>query len=406
MGRGRRDEPDDEVGEVIPEEIEAMAARLVEFAKPYQALLGLESQRDHLGTFVGGLVGGIERKSVEPIAIADGQERGPLQHFVGSSKWDESPILKLLRSEVAQEMGDPDGVFVIDGSAVPKKGRESVGVTRQWCGRLGKVENCQLGIYLAYAAKGSGVLVDRRHYLPREWAKDRDRRAKVHVPQSVRFKKAWELADDMLLADGNQLPHSWIVGDDEYGRPSAFRDRLADRNERYVLEVPSSTSVRKLRGETGRPPTWHSVKTQVRRTPVSDWSRHRVRDGQKGPIEVRAMRLAVETKRRKGGPRRETLLVMETLDGSDRWSFLTNAADEVTTETLVRVASQRHLIEEAIELGKGEAGLDHYEVRTWQGWHHHTACALLGGWFLVRESRTMGKKSAGDDCEPGPVSLE
>ncbi|HEY3445051.1 MAG TPA: hypothetical protein VGK67_01760 [Myxococcales bacterium] len=94
---------------------------------------------------------------------------------------------------------------------------------------------------------------------------------------------------------------------------------------------------------------------------------------------------------------------METLDGTDRWSFLSNADDEVPTADLVRAASRRHLIEEAFELGKGEVGLGHYEVRNWPGWHHHTACAILGGWFLVRESRMLGKKSAGHDCEPGPV---
>jgi SRSO17 transposase len=395
-----------DVGEVIPEEIEAMAARLAAFAEPYQALLGVNAQRAHLGTFVGGLVGGIERKSVEPIALENGQERGPLQHFVGSSKWDESPLLARLRLEVSQEIGDPDAVLVVDGSAVPKKGQDSVGVTRQWCGRLGKVENCQVGVYLAYAASGSGVLVDRRLYLPRDWAKNKARRKKVHVPEDMKFKRAWELADEMLATSGSQLPHKWIVGDDEYGRPSAFRDRLAERSARYVLEVPSSTSVRKMRADSGRPPMWHTIKALVRRAPVDAWDCYQVRDGQKGPIQVRAIRIPVETRRPRADPRRETLLVMETLDGSDRWHFLTNASDEEPTSVLVRVAGQRHLIEEAFELGKGEAGLDHYEVRTWQGWHHHTACALLGGWFLVRESRRLGKKSALDDCEPGPVCVE
>ena len=406
MGRQKGPVGEVDVGEVSAADIEQMAARLVEFARPYQALMQLESQGEHLGTFVGGLVGGVERKSVEPIAIASGQARGPLQHFVGASTWSESPILALLRTEVATDLGEADGVLVLDGSAVPKKGRASVGVVRQWCGRLGKVENCQVGIYLAYAGKGSGVLVDRRLYLPREWAADKARRKRTHVPAEVRFKKAWELGDELLLANASHLPHSWIVADDEYGRCSAFRDRMAARGERYMMEVPSSTSVRRLRAEVGRPPEWHAVKVVAKRTPVGEWSRHRVRDGEKGPIEVRAMRLPVETKRRRGGLARETLLVMETLDGTDRWNFLSNADDEVPTADLVRAASRRHLIEEAFGLGKGEVGLSHYEVRNWQGWHHHTACALLGGWFLVRESRMLGKKSAGDDCEPGPVSVE
>jgi SRSO17 transposase len=395
-----------DVGALTAMDVSELGVRLVEFMKPYQELMELEPHRGHLGTFVEGLVGGLERKSVEPIAIASGQDRGPLQHFVGVSPWKERPLLERLRSEIAAELGEPDGVIVMDGSGVPKKGKESVGVTRQWCGRLGKVENCQVGVYLAYAGKGSGAVFDRRLYVPRDWSKDSKRRAKVHIPPEIKFKKAWELADEMLQENAGHLPHSWVVGDDEYGRCSQFRDRLADRGERYLLEVPSNTSVRKIQGPVGRPPTWHSATKYTQRTPVADWARFHVRDGLKGPIEVRAIAARVETRRRKGGPRIETLLVMETLDGSDRWTFLTNASEKEPIAALVNVASKRHLIEEAFELGKGDAGLDHYEVRTWQGWHHHTACALLGGWFLVREDRRLGKKSSADECVPGPVCVE
>ncbi|HEY3546754.1 MAG TPA: transposase [Propionicimonas sp.] len=211
MGRQKGPVGEIDVGEVTAADIEEVAARLVEFARPYRELMQLESQGEHLGTFVAGLVGDLKRKSVEPIAIASGQSRGPLQHFVGASTWSESPILALLRTQVATELGEADGVIVLDGSAVAKKGRDSVGVVRQWCGRLGKVENCQVGIYLAYAGKGSGVLVDRRLYLPREWAADKARRKKTHVPPEVRFKKAWELGDELLVANAGHLPHSWIV---------------------------------------------------------------------------------------------------------------------------------------------------------------------------------------------------
>jgi SRSO17 transposase len=406
MPSGRRATSDVDVGALTAMDVSELAVRLVEFMKPYQALMGLAPHREHVGTFVEGLVSGLERKSVEPIARSHGMDRQPLQHFVGVSPWKERPLLTQLRSEIAVELGDDDAVLIIDGSGVPKKGTESVGVTRQWCGRLGKVENCQVGIYLAYAGKGAAALFDRRMYLPREWAKDRKRRAKVHVPTDVRFKKAWELADEMLRDNAGHLPHGWVVGDDEYGRCTRFRDRLSERGERYMLEVPSNTAVRKVRGAVGRPPTWHSAAEFARRRPVSDWTRFRVRDGEKGPIEVRAITARVHTRRRKGGPREEIILVMETLDGSDRWVFLTNAKRRVPLAKLVEVASRRHLIEEAFALGKGDVGLDHYEVRTWQGWHHHTACALLGGWFLVREDRRLGKKSAATDCLPGPVCVE
>jgi SRSO17 transposase len=192
---------------------------------------------------VAGLLGGSERKSVEPIALSQGVDRRQLQHFVGVRPWDHGPLLARLQGEVAEEIGDPEGVLVVDGSGMPKKGTESVGVTRQWCGRLGKVENCQLGIFLAYAGRGTSTLVDERLYLPRGWAEDPERRRKAKVPAQVRFKKPWELANEMLRRVGPRLPHRWVVGDTDFGRSTAFRDRLAKRGERYMLEVPKSIVV-------------------------------------------------------------------------------------------------------------------------------------------------------------------
>ena len=391
-----------DVGKLSAGDIESVADRLGQFLEPYQALMGWKPRRGHVKTFIDGLLSGLERKSVEPIAVTAGQGRKPLQHFVGVSQWDERPLLEHLRRDVAREIGDAHGVFIIDGSANPKKGTESVGVARQWCGRLGKVESCQIGVYLAYAGQGSRTLVDRRLYLPQAWTEDPARCAKVHVPEKVRFKKAWELADEMLRQHREVLPHRWITGDDEFGRPTQFRDRLAKRAERYVLEVPSQIMVRKRRGLFGRPAKWQRVTDFIRRLPVSAWQRFTVRDGEKGPIEVCAVSRRVETRRRGGKPRPETLLVMEALVGSDRWIFLSNAS-RAPIEELVEVASKRHLIEEAFGVGKGEVGLDHYEVRTWQGWHHHTACALIAQWFLVREKRRLGGKSTADDRPSGPV---
>ncbi len=253
---------------------------------PYRRLIGWVSREKHLDAFVAGLVGGTERKSVEPIAVAQGLDRKPLQHFVGVSDWGHRPLIGRVQKEVAEELGDPDGALVVDGSGFPKKGTESVGVKRQWCGRLGKVENCQVGIFLAYAGKGSCALVDERLSLPREWAEDPARRKKCHVPLNVKFKKSWELADEMLRQDGPRLPHRWIVGDSEYGRSTAFRDRLAKRGERYMLEVPSNIAVRKVTGKAGRRPTWHNVADFVKKRPIGAWKLLTVRDGEKGPSEV------------------------------------------------------------------------------------------------------------------------
>jgi len=392
-----------DVGRLSVDDVEGLAERLVEFMKPYRERVGWISRERHLDAFVAGLVGSSERKSVEPIAHAQGVDRRQLQHFVGVSVWDRLPLLERLHEEVGQELGDPEGVLVLDGSATPKKGTESVGVARQWCGRLGKVENCQIGIYLAYAGRGSCTIVDERLYLPRAWAQDPVRRAKAKVPDGVTFQKPWVLGDEMLRRLGSRLPHRWIVADTEYGRSSLFRDRLAKRGERYMLEVPSNILVRKVGGKAGRRPGWHRVLEFLKRRRITEWTRFTVRDGQKEPIEVIALAVRVQTRRR-GKPRMETLLAIESLGGGDRWILLSNAPPRTPLEEMVKAASRRHLIEEAFENAKGETGLDHYEVRAWQGWHHHMTASLIALWFLVREHRRLGKKSAalgGDDALHG-----
>jgi SRSO17 transposase len=373
--------------------VERLAEDLAEFVKPYLEVVGWSSRQKQLGAFLAGLLGGTERKSVEPMALAQGVDRRQLQHFVGVSPWDHEPLLRQLQGEVSEELGDPEGVLVVDGSGMPKKGTESVGVARQWCGRLGKVENCQIGIYLAYAGKGSCAIVDERLYLPRAWAKDPARRAKAKVPADVTFQKAWVLGDEMLRKVGPRLQHKWVTADAEYGRSSLFRDRLAKRGERYMLEVPSNILVRKVAGKAGRRPEWHRVSDFVKRRPIREWQRFTVRDGQKEPIEVIATALRVQTRRR-GKAKVETLLAIEALGSAERWLFLSNTPLHTPLAEMVRAASRRHLIEEAFENAKGEVGLDHYEVRAWRGWHHHMTASLMALWFLVREHRKLGKKSS------------
>src|SRR5262249_47256935 len=168
-------------------------------------------------------LGARERKPSEPIAIEAGLPRKPIQFFVGAGKWDDEAVMAELRTHVGEELAEPDGVVAIDGSAFPKKGTESCGVARQWCGRLGKDDNCQVGGVLAYAAGGGYAPLDRRLYLPEDWAGDKARRAKCHVPPEVAFREKWQIALELLDRSLPGLAHGWIVGDDEFGRASEFR---------------------------------------------------------------------------------------------------------------------------------------------------------------------------------------
>jgi SRSO17 transposase len=380
--------------------------RLTEFLRRYLPKFYRAEQRQNAITVIRGLLGGLERKTCEPIAIEAGLARKPIQFFVGSGKWDDEDVMAEVRLHVREELAEPEGVVVIDPSGFPKKGTESCGVDRQWCGPLGKVDNCQIGVFLAYAAQAGYAPLDRQLYLPEDWAKDEARREKCHVPPEVQFQEAWRIALDLLDRSLPGLPHGWIVGDDELGRAAEFRAALRQRSERYVLDVPCNTTVRDL--EQRRPPRkkagvgrkrevpFRRADVWAARQPESRWERIPVRDGEKGPLEVDAMIVRARTKEgRRIGPE-ERLVVIRAVGESRIDYALTNAGPEVPLAEVVRAQRQRHRIEEVFEAAKGEVGLDHYEVRSWVGWHHHVTLCLVALWFLCLERRRVGGENPGD----------
>jgi hypothetical protein len=221
--------------------------RLESFLRPFVAALHRSEQRDNARHYVQGLLSDVGRKNAEAIAYLHDRERQGLQKFLGQAPWDHRPLLAELARQVGEELGEADGVLVFDPSAFPKKGSESVGVQRQWCGRLGKVENCQVGVYLAYVSRREQALADVRLYLPKEWTRRRLKQA--GVPRGVRPRTRHELALEMLDERGPLLPHAWVAGDDEMGRCSWFRGELQKRREHYLLAVPSNTLVRDLAAE-------------------------------------------------------------------------------------------------------------------------------------------------------------
>lgn len=366
-----------------------LVTQLGEFLEPYVRLFGRRENHGHARMYVEGRLQRLERRTVEPIATEHAVHRRPLQYFVGAGLWDDKPVQDQLCEQVGQVIGTRDGVLILDGSGFPKKGDKSVGVQRQWCGRLGKKENCQVAEFLAYATPKGHTLVDFRLYLPKSWTTDRGRRAEAHVPRHVTFQKGWQLACEMLRERRSVLPHQWVVGDDAYGRVVALREQLATDGERYVLEVPSNTQVQRD-ADAG---CWHSVESIANSLPAKWWTTVRTRDGEKGPIEVKAAKLRVVTPRGSGKNRtvgrRETLLI--TQRGNERWYYLSNARG-FSVAKMAQVAACRHYVEQSLELAKGDVGLDEYEVRSWVGWHHHMTLSLLALFFLVRQ-RTMLKKT-------------
>jgi len=225
-----------------------MLDRLEAFAEPFSVSLGRREMKEHAHQYLGGLLSDLKRKNIESIAYRYDQDRRGLQRFIGAAHWDFMPLEKELVSQVGKSLGQSDGVIVFDPSGHKKCGNDSVGVQRQWIGRLGKVENCQVGLYMGYVARSDHALVASRLYLPKQWAKDRKRRKKCGVPKEIRFQTRHELALAMLREHGRILPHQWTAGDDEMGRSTAFRRQLRELEELYLLVVPSNTSVRDLEG--------------------------------------------------------------------------------------------------------------------------------------------------------------
>ena len=389
--------------EVRPEVFADWERRLGEFVEPFAELLNQEKQQDHATTYLLGLLSNVQRKNVESIAYEHDQDRKKLQHFIGQAAWDDAPLRGELARQVGRELGEADGVLVFDPSSFPKKGRESVGVDRQWCGRLGKVDNCQVGIYLAYVARREHAVVAMRLYLPQAWAKDKMRRKKAGVPQEVRFATRQTLALQMLVEHGPVLPHRWIAGDDEMGRSSAFRRALRERQEQYLLMVPSNTTVRDLDspapeyGGRGRRPKqqFQRVDRWAAALPESAWTEHDVRDGTKGPLVVEVARCRALARTERSQPDdEETLLVFRAKQADGTWKHdyaLSNAAAQTPPAEFARVFKAEHRIEECLQRGKSEAGLGDYEVRNWRGWHHHQTLSLIAAWFITRET-LRGKK--------------
>ena len=393
--------------------------RLGEFLEPFLGPL-IAPQRANAKDYVEGLLSDLQSKDAESIAYLHDRERQGLQKFIGQAPWDHRPLISELARQVGRRLGQADGVLVFDPSAFVKQGHKSVGVQRQWCGRLGKVENCQVGVYLGYVSHQGHALVDFRLYLPQEWAKDRERRKEAGVPKDVRFCTRHELALQMLDEQGPLLPHRWVAGDDEMGRSSWFRRQLRDRGERYLLAVPGNTLVRDL---AARDPEY-SGHGRRRKAPFvradewrgalaeEDWQTVEVRDGEKGPLLTQVAWTLVQAKTGgKVSDVAESLLVFreQQSDGSFKHDYL--LSNEIASDPPIEMAwvyKGEHRIEECIKTAKGEAGLADYQVRTWEGWHHHQCLSLLAAWFLGEEARRGknadarpdGPAGAADDSRP------
>jgi SRSO17 transposase len=256
-----------------------------------------------------------------------------------------------------------------------------------------------VGIYMAYVSRQGHAIVDTRLYLPREWARDRGRRDEAGVPETIEFRTRHGLALEMLKGPGGRLPHAWVAGDDEMGRPSGFRRDLRTAGERYLLGVPSNLRIRDLevappeysgRGRPAEVP-FARLDRWCRALPEVAWTRIDVRDGEKGPLVIESVKRRIRARTETGGTGPEELLLVtrgRQADGTYKHDYYFSNADPATPlKELARVAKAEHRVEGCFERAKGEAGLADYQGRNWIAWHHHQTLALLAAWFLIQETR-------------------
>jgi SRSO17 transposase len=397
-------------------EFEQVASAFAQFHQEFAPLFGRSEARERSEQYLRGLlVQQTDRRNAENLAesIAGATPRS-LQRFLTESPWDDWPVIDRLQGHVGQRLNQPDGVLVLDDTGFAKQGKKSVGVARQYSGTLGKVGNCQVGVFLAYVSERGHALVDKALYLPKAWTADRDRCRAAGVPENVGYQTKAELGLGLLrrARQAGQLQAEWVTADAGYGEVPSLRDALDAAGWRYVLEVPSTTPVfaqpvqvaipawsgrgRKpsqpqlLAGE----PAPQSVQAVAANLSSGAWQELTVAEGAQGPRIHQFAALRV-WESRAGLPGRACWLVLRRdLDGSEAKYYLSNAPADTPLLRLAQVGTMRWPIETEFQTEKGETGLDEYEVRTWLGWQHHITMALLAGAFLLDLQLEWGEKAA------------
>jgi len=378
-------------------ELDRLHARL----RPH---FGRAESRRRVRAYVVGLLSPVERKNGWQLAEQAG-EATPygMQRLLAGAKWDADAVRDGLRAYVAEHLADPAAVLIVDETGFLKKGRKSVGVQRQYSGTAGRIENCQVGVFLAYATPQGRTFLDRELYLPQGWADDRARRDGAGVPADATFRTKPELARVMLeRALDAGVPAAWVTGDAVYGHHPALRRWLEARRQPYVLAVPANEPVAL---DASHAPASGTAASVVAAVSPGRWQCLSAGDGSKGPRVYAWVRVRL-TRPAASGLDHWLLARRSLTDPTDVAYYLVAAPPATALATLVRVAGTRWAVEESIEIAKGEVGLDHYEVRRWDGWYRHLTLALFAQAFLTvvraQTDATTAPKGGARPASPPP----
>lgn len=380
----------------------------------------------YLSIYVGGQLSELGEKSCEPIALAAGIAPRNLQEFLATYKWDEDGARDRLQQIVIRDHSGPNSIAIIDETSDVKKGDKTPGVQRQWCGTVGKKENCIVTVHLAYATGDFHCLLDGELFLPEAWAEDRDRCREAGIPDDVEYQPKWRIALDLYdRATGNGVVFDWLACDEGYGGKPPFLRELDARGQIFVAEVPTTFTgwtnspkvterpFRRSKGRGRKTPRLvagsrpaMSVRNMLKYSPAlrdQEWVPYHVKDGEKGPLvwEVKQTMITMKDENGLPGMRCHLIIARNVLDPDEIKFFVSNAPPETSVGTLLLVAFSRWRVERCFQDQKQEVGLDQWEGRRWLGLKRHLILTNISYLFLARVRERLGKKKSGVNRLPG-----
>jgi SRSO17 transposase len=407
-------------------QLRRLKPKLTSFLKRFDDCFPRKDTRAHLPTYITGQLSDLPDKSVEPMAIKAGGAPRTLQEFLSQHRWDDDRVRDRLQEIVRTEHAGPRSIGILDETSFVKKGNKTPGVKRQWCGTLGKKDNCTVTVHLGYARDDFHCLLDGELFLPEDWSQDRDRCREAGIPDTMTYRPKWRIGLELFdRARGNGLHFDWMTFDEGYGSKPDFLRGLSTRQQQFVGEVPRNFVGwlkppriitrpfhkhgrgwgRKVpRLASGSPPAQRVDELLERRElRVRPWQRWRIKDGDKGPMvwEIKHTRLVPKDEDGLPGEPLHLIIARNVLDPKEVKFFVSNAPPEAPVATLLLVAFSRWRVERCFEDQKGEVGLDHYEGRRYQGLKRHLILSAVSYLFLSRMRQEFGGEKSGVDGVPG-----
>lgn len=407
------------------EQIRQLKPMLTRYLKQFDDCFARRDTRAHFSTYVEGQLSDLGEKSCEPIALAAGTPPRTLQEFLSTYRWEEDRTRNRLQEIVIRDHAGRNSVGVIDETSDVKQGDKTPGVKRQWCGTVGKTENCIVTVHLAYAAGDFHCLLDGDLFLPEDWSNNRVRCRAAGIPDDVAYRPKWKIALELFdRARDNGVSFDWLTFDEGYGGKPEFLRELQGRKQCFVGEVPTTFTgwiheprvterpFRRVKGRGRKTPRMVagsrpaiSVENMLKYSPElrdQEWVRYRVKDGEKGPMvwEVKHVQITVKDEKGLPGMRLHLVVARNALDPTEIKFFLSNAPAETNVQTLLLVAFSRWRVERCFEDQKQEIGLDQWEGRHWLGLKRHLILTSVSYLFLVRVREKLRGKKSRADCVP------